>query len=519
MKIISLGFDDDFYYFFSEIKKVVVRIPTGSFPKTRMMELAPLEDWQAEFPRKNGINWENAQGYLIASGSEVGEYDPNQVSSTGFFRKKGMVPSFNYGNGNFVHVSNGSYADFPLGQVGEHIFSRGEVIEKPVQENQLLLEDVQTLRECIDWIDWSNQDLDTKFLLGWIYCANICGALRWRPHIWITGPAGKGKTYVQNKILSPSILFKKQIAGKTTEAGLRQKIKNTAPAIIFDEAEITKRGDSDKIGNLIDFFRIASSESEGAIIKGSSMGKAIDYRPRFCACLASINVGIKTEQDESRFSVLEIKRTDGKRFMDNAHNKLLTVTTQPDYTIKIFSRIFFSMKRFFENHDKIHKILSAYKNARFADHHAALAAGYITLIQDEPIKDAEAFCKFNNYFVPNIEIKNTVSEDQALTRILLHRVRRVGHEDTTILKLFEDVKIDSASLSNETLEGLGFKCTHEGVHISISHIIDLFSDSQWEASYTRSLMRVEGAKKSSCRLSGKVFRTVFVPIEKIFGDE
>lgn len=519
MKIVALGFDEDFCYFFSDVKKTIVRIPTGSFPKTRMMELAPLDEWQAEFPKKTGVNWEAAQGFLITAASEAGEYDPNKVSSTGFFKKSTMMPTFNFGEGLLLQRHEGKSEEWPLGQVGDHIFSRGEVIDKPDPNNQLSLESVRTLLDAVDWIDWANKDLDTKFLLGWIYCANIAGALSWRPHIWITGPAGKGKTYIQNKILSPSILFKKQMAGKTTEAGLRQKIRNTSPSIIFDEAEITKKGDSDKIGNLIDFFRIASSDTEGAIIKGSSMGKAIDYRPRFCACLASINVGIRTEQDESRFSVLEIRRTDGKSFMDNAHDKLLSVTMQPDYTIKMFSRIFFSMKRFFENHQKIHKVLSDYKNARFADHHAALAAGYITLVQDEPLQDALTFCQFNNYFIPQTEIKNTVSEDQALTKILLHRIKRVGHEDTAILKFLEDVKLDGASTSIETLENIGIRHIHEGVHISISHVADIFANTQWESSYTRSLLRMDGAKKSCARFSGKVFRTVLVPREKIFGDE
>ena len=30
-------------------------------------------------------------------------------------------------------------------------------------------------------------------LAGWVALAPICGALDWRPHIWLTGGAGTGK--------------------------------------------------------------------------------------------------------------------------------------------------------------------------------------------------------------------------------------------------------------------------------------------------------------------------------------
>ncbi len=514
-----MGFDDDNCYFFSETKKTVVKIATGSFPKTRMMELAPLEMWQASFPKKSGVDWETAQSYLITACSEVGEYDPNRVSSTGFFRKKGMMPCFNYGDGLLMMNPQGQAVEFPLCQSGDHLFSRGEILEKPSKENQLSEKTCRELMDGVDWIAWVNGDMDTKLLLGWIYCANIAGALPWRPHIWITGAAGRGKTYVQNKIISPSVIFKKNMAGKTTEAGLRQKIRNTSPAIIFDEAEIVSKGDIDKVGNLIDFFRIASSESEGAIIKGTAGGKAIDYRPRFAACLASINVGIRTEQDESRFSVLEIKRTDGKAFMENAHNKIVNITNDSDYTDMFFSRVFFSINRFFKNHEKIHKILSEKKNARFADHHAALAAGYITLIQDEELQDANTFCQFNNYFTPQVDMKNISNDEQALTKLLISRVRRVGSEETSLLKLLEECRAESAGSASKQLDSMGIKITNETVQFSISHSADFFKGSQWEGSHSRALMRIEGAKNITARFSGKVFKAISIPIDKIFDSD
>ena len=60
------------------------------------------------------------------------------------------------------------------------------------------------------------------FLLGWLVLAPVCGALNWRPHIWLTGGAGTGKTTILKLFIRPLLGGVVQSAtGGTTEAGLR----------------------------------------------------------------------------------------------------------------------------------------------------------------------------------------------------------------------------------------------------------------------------------------------------------
>jgi putative DNA primase/helicase len=79
-------------------------------------------------------------------------------------------------------------------------------------------------------------------LAGWIALAPICGALQWRPHVWLTASAGSGKSAILDRfigiLLESMALFPE---GNTTEAFIRQHLRADAIPVIFDEAEATRR--------------------------------------------------------------------------------------------------------------------------------------------------------------------------------------------------------------------------------------------------------------------------------------
>jgi len=41
---------------------------------------------------------------------------------------------------------------------------------------------------------WAEPALAPRLLLGWIVCGFLCGALHWRPHLWLVAPRGAGKS-------------------------------------------------------------------------------------------------------------------------------------------------------------------------------------------------------------------------------------------------------------------------------------------------------------------------------------
>ena len=109
-------------------------------------------------------------------------------------------------------------------------------------------------------------------LAGWVALAPICGALDWRPHVWLTGGAGTGKSAILDRFVSPLLAdMGVHVSGNTTEAGLRQTLKSDALPIIFDEAESNEKADQQRMQSILALARVASSETNAQMIKGLSL--------------------------------------------------------------------------------------------------------------------------------------------------------------------------------------------------------------------------------------------------------
>jgi hypothetical protein len=73
---------------------------------------------------------------------------------------------------------------------------------------------------CCAW-NWFRELEDPMLALGWIGCAMVGGALHWRPHAWVTGGTGTGKSTLQ--LLLRSVFDNGALTtGDATEASLRQ---------------------------------------------------------------------------------------------------------------------------------------------------------------------------------------------------------------------------------------------------------------------------------------------------------
>jgi putative DNA primase/helicase len=149
-------------------------------------------------------------------------------------------------------------------------------------------------------------------VLGWIGCALVCGAITWRPHMWITGTKGSGKSTLDNLISQIMGNLALHIQGNTTEPGLRQALGGDARPILFDEFE----ADSRSADAVIDAARTAASDNSALIAKGSPEGRPNLYRLRFAAMFSGIIANARREADRSRIVFLEMhprERTEQQR--------------------------------------------------------------------------------------------------------------------------------------------------------------------------------------------------------------
>ena len=139
------------------------------------------------------------------------------------------------------------------------------------------------------------QNMDYVFLTGWIFSQYVQQVWEWRPHMWVTGPQGSGKTRLIQFInaLGGGLSLRHE-GQKLTEAGFRQSLGNDSGLCLIDEFEYSQAREG-----LIETLR--SAGRGGAIHKGNPNGIVSKFQCRHMVLLASIEMSLPRAADNSRF--------------------------------------------------------------------------------------------------------------------------------------------------------------------------------------------------------------------------
>lgn len=293
-----LGYDQDNFYYYSFTKKMVVKLSSAQHTLNNLFHFASLEEWKVWATGSSTINISSSQLSTMAADSLI-----NLAHRRGHFQEAANVR----GSGAWMdagravlHCGDVLYVDGVKTEL--HMISSKYVY---ISSNKLLVpherplesSDAVKLRHLCEALVWDNQ-LSGSLLAGWLVIAPICSMLEWRPHIWITGQAGAGKSTVLNRIVKPIL---GDIAmcydGGTTEAAIRETMRNDGRPIVYDEAE-----PSDTMTNVMMLARKASS---GSIITKYNQRP---FNARFAACFSAINPPIKDFADETRISVMFLRK-------------------------------------------------------------------------------------------------------------------------------------------------------------------------------------------------------------------
>lgn len=126
---------------------------------------------------------------------------------------------------------------------------------------------------------------------GWLVIASLCGALHWRPHIWLTGKPDSGKSWLMSNVLEPLIgKGVLNVQSASTEAGIRQGLSSNAFPVLFDESEGQDQRSQQRMQAVLELARQASTENGAPIVKGTQRGDAQLFLVRSCFCFASTSV-------------------------------------------------------------------------------------------------------------------------------------------------------------------------------------------------------------------------------------
>jgi len=266
-------------------KIVVVASAQQLLSQQYLLGLSDSTFWAQKFPgsKPGSTNYQAAGEALIKACRRAGPFNPLRIRGRGIWLE-----------GDKVIVNLGQ----PV-ESAKFLYICFEGI--PLDAG--LLFDAQRLRDHLGLYNWRNPQ-DAGLLFGWLAMAVICGALTWRPHAFVYGPARSGKTTIHTVasiVLSPLAI---SADGQSTEAGIRQTLGPDSLPVLLDEFESDQNGSM--LRNILRLARSASS-ADTPVLRGTPEGKAMSFSLRTTFLFSAINPRGMSPADQSRISMFELQ--------------------------------------------------------------------------------------------------------------------------------------------------------------------------------------------------------------------
>lgn len=527
----ALGYNADRYYYLARGTEQVSEIRRGAHTSpAEMISLAAIEWWEMQYPKgdNGGIDWQLAASECMRLCERAGIYSIERERGRGAWYDKGMA---------VLHLGDRLLVDATETLISDHasnyIYTRQPPMESGVSSEMATDSQANAVLDIFEQLNWS-KSVHGMLAAGWCVLAPICGAMHWRPHVWLTAQRGAGKSWAQEHIFSPLLgPSAMMVQGSTTEAGLRQRLKQDARPIVFDEAESEEQSSQRRVQLIVELARQASSDGGAEIVKGTSNGAGMAFRIRSMFMMSSINVALTQAADESRFSVLSLsapEKTPIEIARFAAFEKHVDATLSNALCASIRARSYKLVPTIRVNAKTLSRaVAERLGSQRIGDQVGTLLAGYYSLISTGEIslEDARVLCEPLD-FEDAKESEQVSDEESCLARIIQAQVRFDTTHGTMQRSVAEIVRcaagvegLDSV-LPREANDVLGrFGLMVDGGYLAVSNthseLQSILRNSAWGVAWRRVLGRIDGAKPSpnAVRFAGARSRAILIPLEFI----
>lgn len=523
-----LGHDGGRYFYLPNASQQIVHLAASEHRHLHLLRLAPVNWWESTFPGPKGADWNAAANALIHMAHREGVFSPRKVRGRGVWID-GERTVFH--SGDALHV-DGRRADIPTFPT-PFIYEQGQRLDfdaaeplKAAEASRLI-----TLCESLSW----KESIHSRFLAGWCAIAPVCGVLGWRPHIWLNGPSGTGKTWVMNNILDPLVgKVALHVQSATTEAGIRQELGSDALPILFDEAESEDMRGRIRMQGILELARQASSETGAGIIKGSASGQAQRYLIRSCFAFASVGVAASMRADTSRITSLELRRLEGQQ----AHDQFAALKATWAATVgtqgwpAAFRARSLSLARTIAVNGRTfgQAVASRLGDQRVGDQIGTLLAGAFSLTSPRALTADEAAKWVEAQDWTSFEVKDDDKDEVRALSVLLDAHIRFETERGTVTRTISEligeasgmvepyVSTEDQHKAAACLLRYGVKVEDGSLCVSNHHasIRAIYRDTPWADKWHNQLARVPGSEsRAGVRIGGGTHRAVRIPLEAV----
>lgn len=509
---IPLGYTDNGYYVFLHQEKRILSIlpPAVLMSEPGLCDLAPYQMWKDLCPKITangiitGIDAKRIGDMLMQQCRAQGPFTPSRARGCGIWLDQGRV------------VQN------LRGEVPRSEFYTYIRFESLPEFRTDCVIDAQKVLDGFSLFNWSDPSAAT-LLLGWVAIAPICGALKWRPHIFINGEKATGKSTIINNLaemLKPMAIM---VDGTSSEAGIRQSIGADSRPVILDEFESDRN--LGRMRSVLKLARSASSAS-GPIARGTPEGKAMQFQSNTTFCFGAIIPIPGTAADASRIIELELEPHNNdmniKKKIDQFGKYLADRTTiWPHQMVSLVTPILSSIDLF---EDAMPPGVLRH-NTNLA---TLLGAAFVVLNNREPsVAEAESWIAKHSPIITHLLQAHEENDGQdCLNHLLFSRVGNHTIGDLITGKAFTATPEGGIDIGEDwvprTLSQLGILLQSDGFLVANKHpeLAKIFQNTIWaDGAWKVPLRRLPGSRnddKTRARFSGgRQVRCTFVALSAL----
>lgn len=536
-----LGYNQDVHYYLPNGTKQLKALKSESHTSGALISLAPIWYWRSLYPsEKGGADWQAAASDLLRLSESKKVFNADMCRGRGAWIDENRI---------VVHLGDRLLVDNQQTEITDHksnwIYEAGAPIKDNL-DNPLNLDQAYKVLELVNGFHWK---IPATALLaaGSAVLGPVCGALNWRPHIYITGGAGTGKTTFLIKFLRPLTgPFKLFAFGDSSAVGITQSLKSDSLYVMVDESEAENQADLAKFQSLIKLARISSSETEAKLYKGQTSHKAIQFEPRSMFCFSSIGVNIDKAADTRRIAICELTEPKMTKDLAITHfaalSKMLSDTFTPEYCASLRARTIKLLPIILKNCELFRIVVREILGDQpKGDQYGTLLAGAYSLQSDTEAtyEQAYEFCKIA---CPANIVEQEPSDEIRLLNYILQFTIKIDNTELSVDEMIQEIMKRPDTMA---INGAGFddkqqkyydilkrwgirvdrdkydKLKSSYIWISDSHtaIARILEKTPWPKTWARVLKRLPDAiTNPAMRFIGSPTRATGIPAAIITGE-